>query len=383
MYIGKIPATGAFQKCDNLSASGTADYTLQVGSVNVVPESVNHMIVSLNGVIQSPTTAFTVSGSTLSFASSLTSSDTIDFVMLLGNVLDIGVCSDSTVTSAKLSGALVTPSTLKVTNSSDVATNGSNAMLQAHSTAGETGISSVRYSNNAYGTQLHLGHSRNGTPGSNTIVADNDILGYINFVADDGTDLRSTAAQIRGAVNGTPGANDMPGMLQFLTTADGSQDPTERVRIHSGGVMSAANGIALGVGTANTASNVLDDYEEGTWTPVVDTANGFSTGATNYTGTTGPVYTKIGNRVFLHCQVQMGNSSGNIAAGDDITITGIPFTSADTERNNVTEYRYNDNVGIMTSHFNTTTSIQCNVRVVVGTAARNGGAINVSLNYRV
>ena len=100
-YIGKIPATGAFQKCDALSASGTADYTLQVGSVNVVPESVNHMIVSLNGVIQAPTSAFTVAGSVLSFASSLTSSDSIDFVLLLGNVLDIGTPSDATVTYAK------------------------------------------------------------------------------------------------------------------------------------------------------------------------------------------------------------------------------------------------------------------------------------------
>ena len=102
MYIGKIPATGAFQKCDALSASGTADYTLQVGSVNVVPESVNHMIVSLNGVIQAPTTAYTVAGSTLSFASSLTSSDSIDFILLLGNVLDIGTPSDDTVTLAKM-----------------------------------------------------------------------------------------------------------------------------------------------------------------------------------------------------------------------------------------------------------------------------------------
>ena len=101
-YIGKTPATGAFQKCDALSASATADYTLQVGSTNVVPESVNHMIVSLNGVIQQPTTAYTVSGAVLSFASALTSADTIDFVMLLGNVLDIGVCSDATVTKAKL-----------------------------------------------------------------------------------------------------------------------------------------------------------------------------------------------------------------------------------------------------------------------------------------
>ena len=112
-YIGKIPATGAFQKCDALSASATADYTLQVGSTNVVPESVNHMIVSLNGVIQQPgaTGGFTVSGSTLSFASALTSNDTIDFVMLLGNVLDIGVCSDATVSNAKLASDLISGET--------------------------------------------------------------------------------------------------------------------------------------------------------------------------------------------------------------------------------------------------------------------------------
>ena len=100
-YIGKTPIVGNFQKCDALTASATADYTLQVGSSNVSPESVNHMIVSLNGVIQSPTTAYTVSSSTLSFASALTSSDTIDFVILLGNVLDIGTPSDATVTYAK------------------------------------------------------------------------------------------------------------------------------------------------------------------------------------------------------------------------------------------------------------------------------------------
>ena len=101
-YIGKTPIVGNFQKCDALSASGTADYTLQVSSTNVVPESVNHMIVSLNGVIQAPTTAYTVAGSTLSFASALTTSDTIDFVILLGNVLDIGTPSDATVSNAKL-----------------------------------------------------------------------------------------------------------------------------------------------------------------------------------------------------------------------------------------------------------------------------------------
>ncbi len=110
-YIGKTPIVGNFQKCDALTASATADYTLQVGSSNVSPESVNHMIVSLNGVIQSPTTAYTVSGATLSFASALTSSDTIDFVILLGNVLDIGTPSDDTVGAAQIKDDLISGTT--------------------------------------------------------------------------------------------------------------------------------------------------------------------------------------------------------------------------------------------------------------------------------
>ena len=101
-YIGRKPVVGNFQVCDALTATTTADYTLQVGGTNVTPESANHMLVSLNGILQAPVTSFTVSGATLSFAASLTSNDSIDFVILLGDVLDIGTPSDGTVTEPKL-----------------------------------------------------------------------------------------------------------------------------------------------------------------------------------------------------------------------------------------------------------------------------------------
>ena len=101
-YIGKEPTVGNFQKCDAISVvNGQAAYTLQVGGTNVVPESVNHMLVSLNGILQAPTDSFTVSGSTLTFASNLATGDVIDFVIILGNVLDVGVPTDGTVTHAK------------------------------------------------------------------------------------------------------------------------------------------------------------------------------------------------------------------------------------------------------------------------------------------
>jgi len=104
-YIGKTPTSGDFVLLDNLTASATASYTMQRNSVNFEPQSANHMIVSLNGTIQKPGSSFTISGSTITFASALTSSDAIDFILVLGNVNDVGVATsvvDSAITKGKL-----------------------------------------------------------------------------------------------------------------------------------------------------------------------------------------------------------------------------------------------------------------------------------------
>jgi hypothetical protein len=69
------------------------------------------MLVSLNGILQAPVTSFTVSGSTLTFASNLATGDVIDFVILLGNVLDLGTPSDGTVTNAKLAQDIISGET--------------------------------------------------------------------------------------------------------------------------------------------------------------------------------------------------------------------------------------------------------------------------------
>ena len=97
------------------------------------------------------------------------------------------------------------------------------------------------------------------------------------------------------------------GFMRFLT---GNQ--AEAIRIHSNQVLSASAGIALGVGTANTASNVLDDYEEGTWTPSFNNAD-------SQTG----VYTKIGNMVFCTARISTTASGASGAV-----IGSLPFTTA-------------------------------------------------------
>ena len=111
-YIGKQPVVGNFQKCDAISVvNGQAAYTLNVGGAAVTPENANHMLVSLNGVLQAPGDSFTISGSTLTFASNLATGDVIDFVIILGDVLDLGAPSDGTVTAAKVANDLISGKT--------------------------------------------------------------------------------------------------------------------------------------------------------------------------------------------------------------------------------------------------------------------------------
>jgi hypothetical protein len=119
-YIGVKPTLGNFQICDAISVvNGQAAYTMQVGGVNVTPQSANHMIVSLNGTIQKPGSSFTVSGSTITFASNLATGDVIDFIQILGDVLDLGVPSDATVTAAKLNNDIISGQTALASEPAD------------------------------------------------------------------------------------------------------------------------------------------------------------------------------------------------------------------------------------------------------------------------
>ena len=107
-YIGKQPLVGNFIKLDAITTSATATYNLLNDSVAYSPQSAMNCIVSLNGVIQAPITAYTISGSTIVFSETLSASDTIDFIVVLGDVLDVGVVSDDTITTAKIQDSAVT-----------------------------------------------------------------------------------------------------------------------------------------------------------------------------------------------------------------------------------------------------------------------------------
>ena len=125
-----------------------------------------------------------------------------------------------------------------------------------------------------------------------------------------------------------------------------SASGTEKVRIDSGGRLivgatssstifhvegdaTVTGGIRLGgTGTANE----LDDYEEGTWTPVLTTSG------TNYSSVGYSIqyghYVKVGQMVTVQCRVQTNSFTQGSPSGN-IRISGLPFTSA---TNNIFDY---------------------------------------------
>ena len=172
------------------------------------------------------------------------------------------------------------------------------------------------------GGRLILARSEGVTPGSNVLVVNNDKLGIISYQGHDGTEFVE-GARIAAEVDGTPGANDMPGRLMFSTTADGASVPTEQLRITSNRFIRLAagtNGIQFNGDTA--AANALDDYEEGTWTPEL-TFGGANTGIV--TPVKRGVYTKVGRLV--HVAAELVLTSKGTSTGTAV-ITGLPFTAA-------------------------------------------------------
>ena len=110
-YIGKSPVTGNYNSLDDISGSfnsSTTTFNLLVNSgTAVTPVRAEALIISINGVIQEPTTDFTVSAATITFTTAPASTDSF-FGVLLGQQLDIAVPSDGTVSTAKIADGAVT-----------------------------------------------------------------------------------------------------------------------------------------------------------------------------------------------------------------------------------------------------------------------------------
>ena len=97
----------------------------------------------------------------------------------------------------------------------------------------------IRNSANTGAPTLYLGKTRGTTVNSNTVVVSGDTLGRIDFLGADGTNL-VRGASIYATVDTTPGTNDMPGRLAFLTSADGTASPVEQLTIDNAGLVTVS-----------------------------------------------------------------------------------------------------------------------------------------------
>lgn len=100
-------------------------------------------------------------------------------------------------------------------------------------------------------------------------------------------------------------------------TASGTLGVTGLITASAGVVIPNGQGIDFSAtsDTGGMASELLDDYEEGTWTPAVSTASTHHSRVGQYT--------KIGNMVHIQCVIHFTQSGTTFGE-----ISGLPFTVA-------------------------------------------------------
>jgi hypothetical protein len=136
------------------------------------------------------------------------------------------------------------------------------------------GLSVTNYSASGYGGVISLNSSKSNTLGANTLVDNTIAVGTISFNGNDGTNF-VPCAEIKAAVDGTPGANDMPGRLVFSTTADGASSPTERMRITNSGIVDSFSATSAYVVRTATGAGTAAELFQGLYS-----ASGAASGGT-------------------------------------------------------------------------------------------------------
>ena len=143
----------------------------------------------------------------------------------------------------------------------------------------------------------------------------------ISFKSKDSDGTTREVAKIVGESHS--GSNE--GNLAFQTRNGGTLETKWKV-FKNGNFLptNSAYGIYLGT-TSVSDSNLLDDYEEGTWTPAWTASSGSATYNTQV-GT----YTKVGNIVNMACYLRISNKS-SLSGG--LTLSGLPFSSSSVSSN--------------------------------------------------
>ena len=253
--------------------------------------------------------------------------------------------NENSITRNDATAALNFPSsdtvTLETASTERLRVDSSGRLLVGTSTLIDSSTASNFQIANASGPRLSIGRN-------DTSVTDGNLMGAIDFYGNDSNGTYQQCARILAEADGTHDTGDKPTRLALYTTADGASSGTERMRIDSSGkvgigtnspnvpldvngaatfagVISADAGIDFSAagpnatqnGMATTTTELLDHYEEGTWTPVLVNGN------TTYTGQSGD-YTRVGRLITIRCYLHIDT----IGTGVDNRVGGIPFWSA-------------------------------------------------------
>ena len=174
------------------------------------------------------------------------------------------------------------------------------------------------------------------------VTIGNGIFNYVDANDDQGLlNLKGPSSQpalyIEGA-SATEGDITCPpaDAMQFGhwdKTASSGSEFTERFRMDTSGNLKIQDGnLIIGTSghgidfsaTANSsgtmANELLDDYEEGTWTPTLRDLS--ANAASGYASAVGR-YTKIGNRVFAEFSLTLSNKGS--MTGNYTLLSGLPF----------------------------------------------------------
>lgn len=160
------------------------------------------------------------------------------------------------------------------------------------------------------------------TAGNRLAVVGSGIQLSAGTTAQEG--IRITRATGIAQINGINNDNNAYNAISFATGASEAMRilTTGNILCLSGGSTSATGtGIAFpATQSASSDANTLDDYEEGTWTPVLVPTSGSITTQTN-TG----AYTKIGRQVTVNFLCIIDNVGTATALS---SMSGLPFASS-------------------------------------------------------
>ena len=204
---------------------------------------------------------------------------------------------------------------------------GSNNNVIIADNAGNVGIgttspaSSFVLSKGGGSTQIELNRTDTNTTGN---------VGVIKFTANDGHVVASMGAygdgDNEGAYINFKVTSAASGTNPFTTTSEALRIKSDKNIEVTDGDLQFASGHGVSFSATNDAggrsSELLDDYEEGTWTPTMH--DGSVTASKAF-------YTKIGRQVTLHCRLQ---SFTDNSTNDQVTIKGIPF-AVGTDRSDI------------------------------------------------